>query len=65
MTVAEARRLYRVMAAWKVLQVRSGALDVQSLMASEHAGQALGLYEILHGEWLDRMLVRRWPGSDE
>ncbi len=61
-TLAEARRLYRVMAAWKVLQVRLGGLDVQSLMASEQAGQALGLYEILHGEWLDRMLIAHWPG---
>ncbi len=61
-TLAEARRLYRVMAAWKVLQVRLGALDVQSLLAGEQAGQALGLYEILHGEWLDRALIARWPG---
>ena len=61
-TRAEARRLYRVMAAWKVLQVRCGGLDVQSLMASENVGQVLGLYEILHGEWLDRMLIARWPG---
>ncbi len=61
-TRAEARRLFRVMAAWKVLQVRCGGLDVQSLLAGEHAGSALGLYEILHGEWLDRMLIARWPG---
>lgn len=61
-TRADARRLYRVMAAWKVLQVRCGALDIQSLLAGEHAASALGLYEILHGEWLDRMLIARWPG---
>ncbi len=59
---AGARRLYRVMAAWKVLQARSGALDVEALMHSDQSGQALGLYEILHGEWLDRQLVRHWPG---
>ena len=59
---AGARRLYRVMAAWKVLQVRSGALDVETLVNSEQAGQSLGLYEVLHGEWLDRQLIQRWPG---
>ncbi len=64
-TLAGARRLYRVMAAWKVLQVRAGGLEIESLMASEHAGQALGLYEVLHGEWLDRRLVARWPGLTE
>ncbi len=59
---ADARRLYRVMAAWKVLQVRSGALDVEALINGEQAGHALGLYEVLHGEWLDRQLIQRWPG---
>ena len=60
--VAAARRLYRIMAAWKVLQIQSGALDIQRLLMAENPGPVLTLYEILHGEWLDRALVERWPG---
>ena len=60
--VNAARRLYRIMAAWKVLQIQSGALDIQRLLLAENPGSVLTLYEILHGEWLDRALIERWPG---
>ncbi|HEX3724185.1 MAG TPA: hypothetical protein VHV31_15465, partial [Nitrolancea sp.] len=59
---SDARRLYRVMAAWKVLQIESGGLEIQGLLTGEHPGPVLTLYETLHGEWLDRKLVERWPG---
>ena len=59
---AGARRLYRMTAAWKVLQVRSGGLELGHLPGSERPGAALALYEVLHGEWLDRRLVALWPG---
>ncbi|HET9016686.1 MAG TPA: VWA domain-containing protein [Thermomicrobiaceae bacterium] len=59
---AGARRLYRVTAAWKVLQVQAGGLELGPLVAAEPPGAALALYEVLHGEWLDRRLVARWPG---
>ncbi|HEX3721979.1 MAG TPA: hypothetical protein VHV31_04265, partial [Nitrolancea sp.] len=48
--VADGRRLYRVMAAWKVLQIESGGLEIQGLLAGEHPGPVLTLYETLHGE---------------
>jgi nitric oxide reductase NorD protein len=59
---AGARRLYRIMAAWKVLQVEHGGLDIGRLIAGENPGPVLTLYETLHGEWLDRLLARQWPG---
>jgi nitric oxide reductase NorD protein len=57
-----ARRLYRVMAAWKVLQVERGGLEIGRLIAGENPGPVLTLYETLHGEWLDRLMFRHWPG---
>ncbi|HUZ02261.1 MAG TPA: hypothetical protein VMU89_18085 [Thermomicrobiaceae bacterium] len=59
---SDARRLYRATAAWKVLQVRSGGLDLGHLPGSDRPGVALALYEVLHGEWLDRRLAALWPG---
>ncbi|HEX5370181.1 MAG TPA: hypothetical protein VFY10_12270 [Dehalococcoidia bacterium] len=59
---ADARRLYRIMAAWKVLQVERGGLEIGRLLAGENPGPVLTLYETLHGEWLDRALVQHWPG---
>lgn len=58
----DARRLYRVMTAWKVLQATSGYLEAGDLRGVEHYGAALALYEALAGEWLDRRLVATWPG---
>lgn len=59
---ADARRLYRLAAAWKVLQVSSGSLELDALERSPHGAEALALYEVLHGEWLDRHLAATWPG---
>jgi nitric oxide reductase NorD protein len=61
---AGARRLYRIMAAWKVLQVERGGLDIGRLIAGENPGPVLTLYETLHGEWLDRALAQHWPGLE-
>ncbi|HET7036564.1 MAG TPA: hypothetical protein VFI42_12850, partial [Thermomicrobiaceae bacterium] len=59
---ALARRFYRLNAAWQVLQVRSGALEIAPLLAGADPGRALALYEALAGEWLDRRLAASYPG---
>lgn len=56
-----ARRRYRLMAAWAVLQARTGFLELAPLPPESPAG-ALAWYELLHGEWIDRRLAREWPG---
>jgi nitric oxide reductase NorD protein len=56
-----ARRRYRLMAAWTVLQARTGCLELAPLPPEWPAG-ALAWYELLQGEWVDRRLVREWPG---
>ncbi|MDI3341758.1 MAG: hypothetical protein QJR03_14630 [Sphaerobacter sp.] len=59
---ADARRLYRVMTAWGVLQATTGYLNAAAGALVDHPGAALALYEALAGEWLDRRLVATWPG---
>jgi len=56
-----ARRRYRLMAAWTVLQARTGCLE-QAPLPPEWPASALAWYELLQGEWLDRRLAREWPG---
>lgn len=56
-----ARRRYRLMAAWTVLQARTGCLELAPLPPEWPAG-ALAWYELLQGEWVDRRLAREWPG---
>lgn len=56
-----ARRRYRLMAAWAVLQARTGCLELAPL-PPESPASALAWYELLHGEWVDRRLAREWPG---
>jgi nitric oxide reductase NorD protein len=58
----EARRLYRVMSAWKVLQVKTGALSLDRLPDPKSDQEALLLYEVISGEWLDRTMASTWPG---
>lgn len=56
-----ARRRYRLMAAWAVLQARRGCLE-QAPLPPEWPASALAWYELLQGEWLDQRLAREWPG---
>jgi len=56
-----ARLRYRLMAAWSVLQARTGCLALAPL-PPESTISALAWYELLHGEWLDRQLAAEWPG---
>src|SRR5579875_3878270 len=61
----EARRRYRIMIAWNVLSVASGALEpelIEALLATSQPGTALALYDLLHGESIDNRLARTWPG---
>lgn len=60
-----ARRRYRMMIAWNVLSVRSGALDpelIEALLATDQPGTALALYDLLHGESIDRRIAHTWLG---
>jgi nitric oxide reductase NorD protein len=61
-SLTEARRLYRVMSAWKVLQVKTGSLALDQLPDPSVDHETFLLYEVLSGEWLDRTMAAIWPG---
>jgi hypothetical protein len=58
----QAKLFYRVTSAWKVLQVRSGSIDLERVPDPAIDRDTFMLYEILSGEWLDREMVAIWPG---
>ncbi len=58
----QARLFYRLTSAWKVMQVRSGSLDIERVPDPATSREAFVLYEILSGEWIDRTIVSQWPG---
>ncbi|MEX2426281.1 MAG: hypothetical protein WD401_05900, partial [Thermomicrobiaceae bacterium] len=58
----QARLFYRVTSAWKVMQVRSGTLDLERVPHPTDDRERFLYYEILSGEWIDRSMVARWPG---
>ena len=58
----QARLFYRVTSAWKVMQVRSGMLDLERVPDPTEDRERFVYYEILSGEWIDRALIATWPG---
>jgi nitric oxide reductase NorD protein len=58
----QARIFYRMTSAWKVMQVRSGSLDLTRVPDPAVDRERFLYYEILSGEWVDRSLIASWPG---
>jgi nitric oxide reductase NorD protein len=58
----QAKLFYRMTSAWKVLQVRSGSIDLETVPDPVENREVFMLYEILSGEWIDRAMVSTWPG---
>lgn len=58
----QARLFYRVTSAWKVMQVRSGMLDLDRVPDPTEDRERFMYYEVLSGEWVDRTLIANWPG---